>query len=329
MTIEDTLREFRFAAKPRGVAGARSIAAHFRDAPSRSGIYILGFANDQFYAGKSRDVTRRFTQHAKAWDDIAHLWFKPVADAKHDEVERAVIWDLKTRGLTIRNSTFTGMPPADPDLDRLWLPGQQERFLVDLSFNDATGERADDASGRARSERKYARFRKMQESREVVGFLRDYVRKCLPAYVQTEFSHWSLSCLAVQRPDLVVHSRLNIYWQQVLVALTDRQGHLRFHFFVALKPLQARYGLDLRRLTARHPGVEPSNDFQEPGGPDQVCIVATTEGSHALLADERFLRAAREFNLRLMKMGPCPFARFHNFALADAVLDGAVPAKGA
>ena len=57
------------------VQGRASVADLFKP-QKRCGIYILHFANGEFYAGQAVDVTRRYAQHRSTYDDIVKLSFK-------------------------------------------------------------------------------------------------------------------------------------------------------------------------------------------------------------------------------------------------------------
>src|SRR5215208_6026636 len=90
------------------VQGRASIADFFKPG-RRCGIYVLRFANEEFYAGQAVDVTGRYAQHRKTHADIEQMAFKQVPRAKLNEEERALIWRLEQQGWPLRNVTFASI----------------------------------------------------------------------------------------------------------------------------------------------------------------------------------------------------------------------------
>lgn len=133
------LEEMGFA-PPQYVQGRASIADLFKP-HERCGIYVLHFANGEFYTGQTIDVTRRYIAHRNSHDDIVKLSFKAIEKSQLDDEERAAIWQLEQSGWLLRNITFTSIPKGESDFDMIVLPKDQERWLQDLSFVDNSGTR--------------------------------------------------------------------------------------------------------------------------------------------------------------------------------------------
>ena len=75
----------------------------------RRGIYVLEFANGEFYVGQSVDVVTRFATHVhgsshhEPWADIIALRFRPIPHGNLDAAERSEIHRLRSAGHTLRN----------------------------------------------------------------------------------------------------------------------------------------------------------------------------------------------------------------------------------
>jgi hypothetical protein len=122
------------------VKGRASIADLLKS-DERCGIYVLHFANGEFYAGQAVDVTRRYVQHRKTHDDIDKIAFKRVPRNKLNDEERTVIWHLEQKGCSLRNVTFTSIPKGESDFDLVMSIEEQERWLNDLDYVEDSGDR--------------------------------------------------------------------------------------------------------------------------------------------------------------------------------------------
>jgi hypothetical protein len=214
-------------------AQGRSSIADLCKPQERCGIYVLHFANDEFYAGQAVDVTRRYVQHRNTHHDIVKLSFQRVDASCLNEVARNVIWQLEQNEFPLRNVVFTSLPKGESDFDFLMPSDQQTRWLEDLDFVDGDGERLIDPDLRRRFHGKYQRLLQMPHAESMIDVLKTYVSSGIPAIRRGEVSFWSVSCL----PKHDVYSRLNIYWQEVLTAFVS-EGNLWFSFHLAASPLE-------------------------------------------------------------------------------------------
>ena len=314
----DALLDERGLGKALDVAGRASIADLFA-AKKRTGIYVLNFADGEVYAGKSVDVTRRYHQHRKTHSDLARLRFLRVPRQAVDETEREVIWALEEARARMRNIQFMSEPDIESDFDvEVMTDEAQRRFLDDVNFNDTSGERTQSPELRARYSRRYKEFLGLPGAGRTVEFLRRYTGACLPARLKSEMTFWSLSCWPGRKGAL---ARVNINWQEVLcIFAVEEDKSLQASFFVALSPLQKAFGESLDGVGEAFPDSWADDAGYEPGGQDQVHLVAPIETALRFLEREEFLHAARLFNLRLMRKGPCVYARHHCFDLADEVI---------
>ena len=259
--------------KPLAVESRTSVADLFKPG-KRTGIYVLGFSNGEVYAGKSVDVTRRYHQHRKAHADLASLRFLCVPSRSLDETERDVIWSLEAANAAMRNIALMSEPQAGSDLDfEVMDPDAQQRFLDDLRFNDGTGTRTNDPAVRARYTRRFAEFLGLPEAEPVTQFLRAYVPACIPGWLRSEMTFWSVSCWPSKKD---VRTRLNINWQEVLTLYVFEE-ELRASFHAALSPLEEKYGPTLEGFLEAFPSAQIDDDFYKPGGQDQLHVFAPME----------------------------------------------------
>lgn len=80
---------------------AGSLAPVFRG--RGPGVYVLEFADGEFYVGKTTEPITRFAKHRRTWDDIAAIWVRDVPELELDQVERATIADRRRAGWKLRN----------------------------------------------------------------------------------------------------------------------------------------------------------------------------------------------------------------------------------
>ncbi len=85
------------------VRGRVSIADLFAKSKSRTGVYLLEFANQTFYIGQAVEVCRRFAQHYANVGDIIGFTFLPIGAGILDETERDLIRSAEVAGLPLTN----------------------------------------------------------------------------------------------------------------------------------------------------------------------------------------------------------------------------------
>jgi len=150
--------------------------------------------------------------------------------------------------------------------------------------------------------------------------LRQYVGATVLAPRLTELAFWSVSCLPADpsaRRGARVLARVNVNWQVVLT-LSLVGDNVECSVYGARSVMEAWSGVShLAELSE----LWESDNYLDPGGQDQFnLIVEGIENTRRLLASPDVIAAARTFNLRLMRKGPCAYSRYHCFALADRLL---------
>lgn len=301
--------------QPHRVQGRASIADLFKP-DERCGLYVLHFANGDIYAGQALDVTRRYVQHRKVHVGIEQISFRQVPKNKLNNEERALIWSLEQSGKRLRNITFTSVPKGESDFDLVMSLEEQNRWLEDPSYIDPIGERIVDPELRRKYSRKYESFANLPRSDEISNILRSYVQASIPAFLRSEVSFWCVSCL----PTRYVYTRISIYWQEVFtVSVAEDELWVSLH--MADSPFTLLSDEALALLFERHPTLEITDHKYNPGGSDQVNLVLPLADAQTFISDPEVTPAIRLFNLRLMKKGPCNFARYHCMDLADKLVD--------
>jgi len=297
------------------VKGRASIADMYQPG-QRCGIYILQFDNEEYYAGKAIDVTRRFVQHSKVHSDISTIIFKQVQSDRLDEEERTVIQTLERTGYNLRNIVFTSIPKGESDFDVLMPVEQQEQWLHGTkSDREASQYRVNDPIFRNKYRRTFNQFMESGQAEAVIFLLNQYVAQCIPIPNETEISFWSVTCCPAKN----IFSRININWQEVLTIMID-QDELWISLHLAESPFEQHSSKSIVDKFNQYPYIEIYDHKYDPGGSDQINFVFAAEWLSKLLNDESAITAMRVFNLRLMKKGPCNFGRFHCMDLADRIL---------
>ncbi|WP_146073271.1 GIY-YIG nuclease family protein [Arthrobacter sp. N199823] len=112
------------------VSGVHSLAFRFEPENSRTGIYILSFANGERYVGQSFDVVNRFSAHRRRWDDITHIAFRAFVAEDLNFREREILAAIEVRGHRVRNLDLAGRPGGDSLLDVVMEEQAQAEWLV-------------------------------------------------------------------------------------------------------------------------------------------------------------------------------------------------------
>lgn len=304
------------------VRGRLSIADLVPKSENRCGIYLLEFANGEFYVGQAINVCRRYGQHCQTYNDITKLTFKCVTPDKLNKEEKQIIQTLEKIGFRLRNIIHTSITYSPSPLIEIMSPEEQKRWQEDIYYSNLTGDRLDDPELRNKYTTKFSRLMSLPYAEDIVGVLKKYVLKCIPVPILSEKNYWSCSCLSQKiSTEQILYSRININQQAVFHAYTFQDQPL-FSWHISKSPLTTTFRKRIR-VYRRYWQFRllPTSQRYQPGGQDQFTI--QTVGENALqdalnmLDDPDFLHAIRTFNLRLMQKGPTWFYRYHCFQLAD------------
>jgi hypothetical protein len=307
------------------VKGRRSIADMF-PRTRRCGIYILHFVNGEFYVGQAINVTSRFIQHRINHLDIEYISFRCVSKKELNKAEREAISHLEALGLTLRNISLVSVITGQADLDEVVTPDDQQKWMNDeLPWESFETERFDYPDQRKRYAKKYLQLKEKKVSNLVSKILQEYILFLTPYPRKTEYTFWSLTC----QPQKNVLARVNIFWQETLrifeyQAMADEATekvdttHIAVLFFVAKSVLFSE--ADKTYFENRYHSIHFPDLFYPTGGQDQQAVSCFSYEYFDIIADHHIYVAAKTFNLRLMRKGPCVFSRYHCFDLADEAL---------
>ena len=204
------------------------------------------------------------------------------------------------------------MPPAEQRrwLDKpLSLPPVERRIIPDEI--------------RAKSADKYARLLRRPDISKIINVLQQYVASCIAIPHATEPDYWSVSCLpstnASTWPRIAC---FNINTMEVFVVGHEKNDPRQIWSFLTVSNVAftQAYSTDKEFLQA-HPGASLEDSGYSAAGHDQVRIqVSSIEQATKLLGDPGITRAARLFNLHLMRKRTNFYARHHCYDLATSLL---------
>lgn len=307
--LQALLLRLAFTAPPIEVAGRASIADLIKP-PKRCGIYILHFQDGELYAGRAKDVTRRYVQHRENYNDITHLSFRSVPEKDLSEVEPSIVWELRETQ-RIRNVIFNDLPPTSCDLDTVFPPNLQQRWLEETDYiPPISPERARQSELRRQYRNRFEQFLAKPHHEKVIDLLRDYVLACIPNPTATEVAFWNASCPGKGR----LCSRISLYQQEVMAA---SERSVTFHMAKS-----SFTGSTYRQFGRRFRSLQKLRYTYKAGGDDQVGLGIEMAEAREFLREPKVLQSIRSFNLRLMRRGPTMWGRYHSPALADRIFAG-------
>jgi hypothetical protein len=290
----------------------------------RYGIYLLEFANGDYYCGQAIDVTRRFVQHRKTYSDINAIRFFEVPEGQLNLVEQRCIHALEAKGFTLRNIVFASIINGETDFDMIMPIEQQQNWLENLEVNDLGGSRIQDDNLRQRYHRKYLELMQKPKIETALRVMNNYAKMSLPAIRRSELSFWCSTCLPGKKSkSLTIYSRINLLQQEVFTVWFDHDiQKVCFSFHVAKSPIEKMIQQGSLIWGFRFPNSSVEKHKYLPGGQDQISIyVEGVEAAERILYNSSIRRAIRLFNLRLMRKGTCLNNHNHCFDLADRLLD--------
>lgn len=291
----------------------RVTVADLVPAGRRTGLYLLGFRTGEVYAGLSIDIADRFVQHARTHADIVSFAAKSVPSQQLDAEETKVIERLELWGFRLRNIAKVSVTNLESDLDAVVPRQEQDRFIRAGTLCPQILPTPTFYDLRRRYLRRFGELMARPEGIDAAAGLALYLSHAIPNPPITQVSFWSATAAVGAR----IHIRVNVHWQEVLTAYT-RNRELRFSLHIARSPLAESFGSSLRMIQAHLPMATVSAHRYSPGGVDQIAVdVLGLEGLTALLRVPSFAKAARLFNVRLMRKGPCTWGKNHCPQLAD------------
>jgi len=311
MTLQQAAQRLQFGGLHE-VEG-RLTVADMVPAGRRTGLYLLGFRTGEAYAGLSIDIAARFAQHARTHADIVLFAARSVPRRQLDAEETQVIERLERWGFRLRNIAKASVPRLKADLDAVLPVREQERFVRTGTMRGLSLPTPALRDLRRRYLRRFGELMARPDGLDAAAGLALYLSHGIPAPPATQATFWSSTAAAGTR----VHIRVNVHWQEVLTAYTHNR-ELHFSLHVARSPLAKLFGSSLRAIRAGLLPATISTHRYSPGGVDQIAVdVVGIHGLAELLRVRSLARAARLFNVRLMRKGPCRWGQNHCPQLAD------------
>lgn len=293
------------------------------ESSKRCGVYVLHFANNDYYVGQSVDIAVRFTQHKMNHVDIVDISYLLVEKSKLDSVEQKLISSFERDNFVLRNIALTSIPKGETDLQKIFPVAEQETWLRDQKSEPKIYQLQQREKHRKKYEKSFEKVLLLPEYHEILTFLREYFTYLVPEPFLTAMDFWRISCLpAAGYGHQGVLCRLNIYMQEVLTIERRQDGTISYFLHVAKSKLNI--GIFERvKLLVR--GIFLSNHYYKTGGADQ-CSVSMNGTTNALAFIQRTdaKLAIKTFNLRLMNKGVGFNKLSHCVDLAHAILDSIV-----
>lgn len=303
------------------VLGVQSLAFRFEPEDSRTGIYILSFANGERYVGQSLNVVNRFGSHRRRWDDITHIAFRPFLSEELNLREREVLASVEQRGHRVRNLDLAGRPGGDSLLNIVMEEQAQAEWLESDVSEPFDAPRYMAAARRVAGLARFQELSRRNDFPELLDGAASYVATALPWPSQTEGRFWTATAMASTGRSSTWRRLITISAQnaEVLVIGESSTGgatviegfmNLDKSASSSIQPWLRQQGLDVYSLIDSY------------GTIGDVCHLEFTglqTLSHLLEEGGPITQLAKELALNLMRKGPSMYTRFHNDHLADAI----------
>lgn len=315
-----------------------------RRLPIKAGVYVLGFANGEYYVGQSRDLRKRLLHHGNRHEDLHWICIKYVPKCRTlafdlGQIERQTITKLEAHlsplGIHTRGLAHVMQSAAPSAFDIIVPADSQREFVSDPYYTPVDGTRS---TLRPDPPQYRARLQRLQAHNQWAGVhsvLTTYVNTILPSPNATEAHYWSVSCF----PSSGLAVRMNVGWQTTMDVYYSART-MTFAFYLPVSLIAKHLELD---QVSTYPDVpesiivedEHGHEFsleQQPidltkGGANQVML-STDNAAHALafLSFPETILALRQFALGLLRQGPNPSKNSHCVQLATTLLHPAATA---
>lgn len=303
------------------VLGVQSLAFRFEPEDSRTGIYILSFANGDMYVGQSLNVVNRFGSHMRRWDDITHLAFRPFLSEELDLREREVLVSVEQRGYRVRNLDLAGRPGGDSLLNIVMEEQAQAEWLESDASEPLDAPRYIAAARRVAGHVRFQELSSRNDFPELLACAASYVSTALPWPSQTEGRFWTVTAMAstgrtstwrrliaisAQNAEVLVIGESSVRGAAVIEGFMnlDKSASNGVHHWLRQQDLDtysqiSTYGTIGDVYQLGFTGLQTLSRLLEEGSP--------------------IAQPAKELVLHLMRKGPSMYTRFHNDHMADAI----------
>ncbi|PTA66940.1 hypothetical protein [Deinococcus arcticus] len=312
------------------VSGKASIAGLY-PAGQRCGLYVLGFADGERYAGQAVDVTKRYLQHRKTYADLTGITFKAVPRDDLDAQEQRCIHSLEAGGMLLRNFTHMSVVRGGRPFDEVVTSQEQQTWAQGEAELQDDPPHVHDESLRRRQRRKFDQFMTLPHAHDALVLLGLYLQATVPFPRRTEQAFWTVTCLPYgPGREATLYCRVNLNMQETF-SIYGHQSGLEVSIHLAVSPLAEHLGSDWQ-AQLEEGEYEVTGHRYQPGGHDQTEVRAFGKDHAAfLISAGPTTRAMALLNLRLMRRGATYWPGSHHPQLADAAMEAlelALPSMG-
>lgn len=289
-----------------------------------SGIYVLSHKDGTFYVGLSINAGRRFHQHLLNKRPITAYTFRKVHKSNLDIVESETISILKDMKAKVTNTEKMKVEVTSKNSKSHITPKEMERWLTDDSWNDLKGNipRAQRPYGDI--EEKYrSEFLHKPYAQDIIGFYREYVKKCIIKPYKTVPEKWNVTCLPTTSYEFgKAISLLNVGGQGA-VLIAEQKGQIKVWLAVRKSVFRRVHPNGIERLKSLAPSVIEKKSEMSALGEDQLDIIVPLSEAKDLLKDKGLIHAIRALVIHKRGMGlsgESIYKRHHCFSLAKDIL---------
>jgi hypothetical protein len=180
-------------------------------------------------------------------------------------------------------------------------------------------ERSEAIEQRFRYAARFEKLLRRPQVEDTLEILRLYAERCIPIPRQTERYYWSVSCLPSTSDKPLV--RVNASWMELFTLLPDGDG-VRARFIVHLADFTTDSSsspdqVDEAFLEQCVERVEDLDHSIWKGSDILIVKVRSAASIRKFLANDRALRAIRNFNLTHMNRGRNAYQASHCYSVAD------------
>lgn len=298
------------------ITDADSLAPVFRG--RGPGVYVLEFADGEFYVGKTTEPTARFAKHRRTWGDVVAIRVRDVAERELDRVERTTIEDRRRAGWNLRNIKHNPGHTQPAALDDVMPVVDQKHWALGHAEYDI----AQFVTAATRTPPEPVKMIESREGRTPLAdgwtvadaVLRDVaavVKRVIPEAVLTERDYWTISDYPSTAGGRLV--TLNAGDMEVLYVPRNPVPGEPGPVHVTVLNVAAESGLPKQ---VGGGWVKRNLDHYRASGPVDQVMVPVGQVSE-VLEDLLAVAALRKLILTLMRSGTATkFSRWHSAEMA-------------
>jgi hypothetical protein len=282
----------------------------------RSGRYRIEFINGEYYVGQTDNIMLRVGSHRRTWDDMRAITFWPGLGSEAG-AESAGNRPLRISrpGLPLRKID-ADLPDIDPVLDRMQWADEHLLGRPDTRPVERTDQRE-------RTRPLFDRLSNHPDFERLVSLVARYLDLFVPAPASTEIGNWVITSLPSTVKTRFWHRLICLSINNVEALTIGEQfdgGCWTTLGFMTANPSDRDPGTLLSdRLRAR--GIFLAPAWYKTVGPVYQLGFDNLDGLEAALEDDEVLDLTGAMAMRLMRRGRGLYGRFHDYNLADRIIN--------